>query len=948
MRRRTLGAVLLLATVSLATAPTQRVDAQKSRTDKQSRTDPELRDDVEHALAKRVSGQRDPLISVEILTTDTRSVEQAVNDFGGTVSGSVGGQLVQAFMPAGAIEQLSSVTAVQYVQRPVRVNRLPREEAVVFGTVVGDEVQLTNAGSWQQAGMTGNVRVGIIDFFDLRVWNTNENGPVPDAAHQFCPDLTEGLCTAGQINPAMADRHGVAVAEIVKDMAPGAELFLATTATTAETQAAIEWFVQNGVHIVTRSLGSPYDGPGDGTGPLDAVVDYASAHGITWFNSGGNDAAFGYGRYVDGVDANGYVDFLNGPGVDTMLRIDPQSGGVAFDGIRWANDWHLPASQVTDYSVEIWQGSFEGTAVFTGIVLDDSQSAGAPPLEAVDELFDVGSGVALFLRIHADSNYVPSAPDTIEVATFFGVIEAGRASSSFSAAKPVVDSRNPSMLAVGAIDPANGSSGIAFYSSRGPTNDGRIKPDISAPSCVTSTIYPSPDCFNGTSAAAPAAAGMAALLLARGLAEPGMPLASLTKHLVVDLGPPGPDNAYGTGEIRLPAPPVPTSSEPSSFTALGAPVRLLDTRPTSFIGPPNLVGPYPQFAIIDLPVSSSGVVPPNATSVAVNVTSTDAVSPFYVQALPTLGGSVGGFSTINVAAPSQIQPNFAVVPLAQGSISIFIPTGGNIIVDVMGYFTPTPTASAGRFVAINPRRALDTRPEAAGPVPSGWVAHRPAIGESVRVDVPADIGVATSGVSALVVNVTATESGGAGFLQALPTGSSLGSTSTVNYVTGQTSATHAIVPLGTGGTISVFTSNTSHIVVDIMGYITDGTTAAGAAGLFVPIAPDRYYDSRAAPNTIHAGGSTVTVPLAGPPFAVPVGAGAISMNLTSDGATGAGFVTAYPTDGTLPLASNLNYVAATPVANAALVKLSAAGTLNIFVNVATHVIIDANGYFTGP
>jgi Subtilase family len=343
-----------MITISVAAGPMQRVGAQPPRPDTPSRTDPELRDDIDHALAKRLSGQRDPLISVEILTSDKRAVEQAVNDLGGTVAGSVEGQLVQAFMPAGSIDQLSTVSAVQYVQRPVRINRLPREEAIGSGPVVGDEVQLTNAGAWQQAGMTGNVRVGIIDFFDLRVWNTTENGPVPDAAHQFCPDLTQGLCTAGQINPEMADRHGVAVAEIVKDMAPGAELFLATAATTAETQAAIEWFVQNGVHIVTRSLGAPYDGPGDGTGPLDAVVDYASAHGITWFNSAGNDAAFGYGRYTDGVDANGYVDFLNGLGVDTMLRIDPQGGGVAFDGIRWANDWHLPASQVTDYSVEIW------------------------------------------------------------------------------------------------------------------------------------------------------------------------------------------------------------------------------------------------------------------------------------------------------------------------------------------------------------------------------------------------------------------------------------------------------------------------------------------------------------------------------------------------------------------------------------------------------------------
>ena len=948
MRRRTLGAVLLVITAvvgSLGIGAAPRVAARSLSPRTAANTDPELRVDVARALVRRVDGRRDPLLSVEVLTSDNASVKQAVNRLGGTVTGSVDGQLVQALMPAGAVEGLSSVDAAEYVQSPLRINRVPRNEAAGFGTVVGDEVQLTNAGVWHQAGITGNVRVGIIDFFDLTFWNTGEIGPVPDAAHQFCPDLTEGLCTAGQINSTMGDRHGVAVAEILKDMAPGAELFLATTATTAETQAAIDWFVQNGVYIITRSLGAPYDGPGDGTGPLDAVVDYAGARSITWFNSAGNDAESGYGRYTDGIDAHGYVDFLNGPGVDTMLRITPQGSGVAFDGVRWANDWHLPASKKTDYAVEIWVGNAENSATYMGDI-DDPQGDGAPPLEAVDQSFSVGSGQSLFLRIRAQSNYSPSAPDTIEVATFYGQIEAGRTSAAYSAAKPVVDSRHPSLIAVGAIDPANGVTGIASYSSRGPTNDGRVKPDVTAPSCVANTIYPM--CFNGTSAASPAAAGMAALLMGRGLAVPGMPLAALIKHLVIDRGDAGPDNAFGVGEIRLPAtPPAAADSRPSAFTALGVPVRLLDTRPESFIGPSNLVGPYPQYSIIDLPISSSGVIPPTATSVAVNVTSTDAATQFYVQALPTLGGAIGGFSTINIAAAGQIRPNFAIVPLGQGSISIFIPTGGNIIVDAMGYFIPSEATAAGRFVPINPRRALDTRQAESGPLPSGWIPHKPAIGEAVRVDVPAGI-VPTTGVSALVVNVTGTEPVGAGFLQALPTGASPGQTSTVDYVAGETAATHAIVPLGAGGTISVFTSHSAHIVVDVMGYITDiAEPVVSGVGLFVPVAPSRFYDSRFPPHSIHAGQSTVTVPLAGSSLSVPPGAGAISINITSDQATGAGFVTAYPTDGTFPLASNLNYVAATPVANAALIKLSAAGTLNTFVNVATHVIIDVNGYFTG-
>ena len=952
MNSRTLGAVRLLVTAvigvgSIVVGTVRPVDAQSRSDSPPAGTDPGLRLEVEHALARQAEGTRGPLIAVEVLTEDNNSIEQAINRFGGTVTGSVEGQLVQAFVPAGAVDRLSHAAGAQYVQRPLRVNRLPRVEATGTGPTVGDEVQLTNADAWQDAGITGNTRVGIIDFFDLGVWNPAEHGPVPDAAHQFCPDLTLSLCSNGQINSAMGDRHGVAVAEIIKDMAPGAELFLATTATTAETQAAIDWFALNGVHIITRSLGAPYDGPGDGTGPLDTVVDYAAARGITWFNSGGNDAAFGYGRYTDGVDSNGYVDFLNGPGVDSMLRIDPQGGGVAFDGIRWANDWHLPPGQVTDYSVEIWQGIAENAASPV-YVLDNDQSAGAKPLEAVDEIFNVfGNGQSLFLRIHADANYSPSAPDTIEVATFFGAIEFGRRSVAFSSAKPVVDSRNPALIAVGAIDPANGSSGVAFYSSQGPTNDGRVKPDLTAPSCVSSSVY-APDCFSGTSAASPAAAGMAALLFGHGLAVPGMPLAALVKHMVLDLGDAGPDNAYGAGQIRLAAtPPTVTPAQPSAFTALAAPVRLLDTRPTSFTGPSHLIGPHPQYTIIDLPIVTSGIIPSNATSVAVNITSTESLNQFYIQALPTLGGALGGFSTINVTNPGQNLPNFAVVPLGQGSISIFIPTGGNIIVDAMGYFTPSSATSAGRFVPINPRRALDTRPTEAGPVPAGWTAHRPAGGESVRVDVPADIGVPATGVSALVVNVTATDSTGAGFLQALPTGSSPAQTSTVNYAAGATAATHAIVSLGADGTISVFTSNSAHIVLDVMGYITDGTAPVSSAGLFVSVPPGRYYDSRSAPNALHAAGSTITVQLAGPPFAVPAGAAAISMNLTADQATAPGFLTAYPANGSFPLASNLNFVAATTVANAGLVKLSPTGTLNTFVNVATHVIIDANGYFTG-
>ena len=55
---------------------------------------------------------------MEVLTRDDESTEAAVNHLGGTVTGAVDGQLVQALMPAGSVEALSDRPSATYVQRP--------------------------------------------------------------------------------------------------------------------------------------------------------------------------------------------------------------------------------------------------------------------------------------------------------------------------------------------------------------------------------------------------------------------------------------------------------------------------------------------------------------------------------------------------------------------------------------------------------------------------------------------------------------------------------------------------------------------------------------------------------------------------------------------------------------------------------------------------------------
>jgi hypothetical protein len=125
----------------------------------------------------------------------------------------------------------------------------------------------------------------------------------------------------------------------------------------------------------------------------------------------------------------------------------------------------------------------------------------------------------------------------------------------YSAGGPAADTASAGGLAVGAIDPALGTT-IAPYSSQGPTNDGRIKPNLSAASCVASYTY-SPDCFNGTSAATPAVAGAAALALEAGFGPTPTELKKwLRDSATVDRGSAGSDNVYGKGELILPTPPA--------------------------------------------------------------------------------------------------------------------------------------------------------------------------------------------------------------------------------------------------------------------------------------------------------------------------------------------------------------------------------------------------------
>lgn len=379
------------------------------------------------------------------------------------------------------------------------------------------------------------------------------------------------------------------------------------------------------------------------------------------------------------------------------------------------------------------------------------------------------------------------------------------------------------------------------------------------------------------------------------------------------------------------------------------PNRLLDTR----YGIGARKGAVAANGSMVLQVLGRGGVPCSGVSaVVLNVTATATTAPGYLTVYPH-GSSRPATSNLNFA-PGQTIPNLVLVPVGgDGKVTLFTTGGTQLVVDVSGfYLAGSPAARAGVPGSLGalsaPSRILDTRTGTGAPV--GAV---PA-GKSISLHVLGAGGIPTTGVSAVVLNVTVTQPAAAGDVVVWQDGPVMPVTSNLNYVKGQTVANLVLAPVGADGSVRLFTMAGAHLIADVAGYLTSQAAGVAASGgTWTSVGPSRVLDTRT--TTGHHQGpvgnlGTVFLKVTGAGGVAPSGVTAVALDIVAVGPTGAGFVTAYSAGSGQPATSNVNYVTGQTTANLVVVPVDSDGFVALTVGGAgtVNLIADVFGYVNAP
>ena len=404
---------------------------------------------------------------------------------------------------------------------------------------------------------------------------------------------------------------------------------------------------------------------------------------------------------------------------------------------------------------------------------------------------------------------------------------------------------------------------------------------------------------------------------------------------------------YGSRQVKASAssvavlvPSVLTTDVPanaSSFVLLPQSQRVLDTR-----NPGQSIVEADGTRTIRLTGPIGVLFNASVTAAIVNVTVVGPAAPGYWTLWPT-GQARPNASQLNVDdyistyGGAVAVPNLVTVPVVNGGISVYSSAGGHVVVDLVGYYTPSATAtSTGRLVSRPaPTRIYDSRNS------SVMIA-----GETRTISVPDSISSSTSAVVLSVTVIGLSE----GYWQVFPSGNTKPDSSNLNsFAIGAISANQVITSVNQNGQVDVYSSGGGHVIVDLVGAFTGSNAPQSTDGLFVPLdSPSRFLDTRATGRITGTGSVEVDVQ-------TQLGhsnIAAVAMNTTITDAFLAGYVSvtpagSSPTTATSRSTSTTNVIYSNQtVASHAIVPVSSRG-FDVFAEGGGQLIADISGWYVG-
>jgi hypothetical protein len=475
----------------------------------------------------------DELVIDAIAVTDPQGLLKSLQLLG-LKQGAVAGHVVSGRLPVRSISKLQTLKGLRFARPAFASTR------VTLGTAVsqGDKAMLADVAR-AKYGLSGSgIRVGILSDSFNTAYATDQIAP-SQAAGELPLDVQILSDTGGGAD------EGRAMAEIVHDVAPGASIAFYTAFNgEADFANGIRALKDFGCQVIVDDVGY-YDEPMFADGVIAQAVDEVRDAGVAYFSAAGNDsknALVENGGFMPCAEEPAFHQFSSNPNSNPFLLPVTVGPGWNIFVLQWAQPYASasPKGAYSDLDLQVWatQATFNTIQAGGGIYGGYDNNLTFDPTEVVEIDNPTASSLTVYLAINLYDGPAPTLMKMIWNAQSSITVHPDPTST---AVRPGALYGHPIAIGACAVGAVRYDSTPAFhlqpfqleyFSSAGPAPiffnangdwapELRLKPEFTAPDGGdTSFFYPGSDYekdgwpnFFGTSAAAPHAAALAALML---------------------------------------------------------------------------------------------------------------------------------------------------------------------------------------------------------------------------------------------------------------------------------------------------------------------------------------------------------------------------------------------------------------------------------------------------